>query len=262
MVTLFVIVGILLLFIIPSTLVYFLQHKIIFAPKHYNRRRLFAEYPELYRPLELQVEKGVYLEGIVYEPEVKATRIMLFFGGREQDSVTLVAKFSLHFPQTRIIAFNYRSYGTSGGKASEAAFHGDALKVYDYVEEHFERPLLLGYSLGSNVATFVAARRDPKELILVATFTSVYDLSHSKGRPVPRFFIKHRFETIQEIIKIERPFYMYATRDDDFVPIEQPRKLKEKVGDLVDYKEFDGYNHAQLLFSDEVCEEIQKVLQK
>ena len=262
MLTLFIILGVVLLFVIPSTLVYFLQHKIIFAPKHYNRRRLFAEYPELYRPLELEVEKGVYLEGIVYEPEIQATTTMLFFGGREQDSVTLIAKFSLHFPKTRIIAFNYRAYGTSGGEASEAAFHGDALKIYDYVEKRFERPVLLGYSLGSNVATFVGARRNPKELILVATFTSVQALSKSKGRPIPRFFIKHRFETIHEIIKIEKPFYMFATRDDDFVPIAQPRQLKEKMGDLVDYKEFDGYNHAQLLFSDEVCEEIQKVLQK
>ncbi len=262
MLTLFIILGVVLLFIIPSTLVYFLQHKIIFSPKHYKRRRLFAEYPERYRPLELQVEKGVYLEGIVYEPEMKAITSMLFFGGREQDSVTLIAKFSLHFPQTRIIAFNYRSYGTSGGKASEAAFHGDALKIYDYVEKNFKRPIVLGYSLGSNVATYVGARRDPKELILVATFTSVYDLSHSKGRPIPKFFIKHRFNTMGEITKIERHFYMFATRDDDFVPIDQPRKLKEKVGDLVDYKEFDGYNHGQLLFSDEVCEEIQKVLQK
>ncbi len=262
MITELVILGLVLLFVVPSVLVYFLQHKIIFAPQHYNRRRLFAEYPELYRPLELQVQKGVFLEGVVYEPEIPATTTMLYYGGREQDSVTLIAKFSLHYPKVRIIAFNYRAYGTSGGVPSEEAFHGDALKIYDYVEEHFETPIVLGYSLGSNVAVHTATRREVKELLLVATFTSVHALSRAKLRPVPRAFIKHRFETVKEIERITKPFYMFATRDDDFVPIGQPRKLKEKAGKMVDYKEYDGYNHAQLLFSDEVTKEIQKVLEQ
>jgi pimeloyl-ACP methyl ester carboxylesterase len=189
---------------------------------------------------------------------------MLYFGGREQDSVTLIAKFSLHYPTIRIIAFNYRGYGTSGGVPSEEAFHGDALKIFDYVSEHYERPVLLGYSLGSNVAVHVAVRRRPKELILVAAFESVQALSKVKLRPVPRLFIKHRFETINEIDKVTVPFSMYVTSDDGFVPIIQPRKIKAKANEtmLVDYKEFEGYNHAQLLFSDEVCENIEKVLAK
>ena len=104
MLTALVIIGLILLFVVPSLLVYFLQHKIIFAPHHHKRRGLFKEYPERYKPLELQVQKGVYLEGVVYEPETKANTTMLYFGGREQDSVTLVGKFSLHYPNVRIIA--------------------------------------------------------------------------------------------------------------------------------------------------------------
>lgn len=262
MITELVLLGLLLLFVIPSMLVYLLQHKIIFAPQYYNRRRLFAEFPDLYRPLELQVEKGVFLEGVVYEPEERAATTLLYFGGREQDSVTLIGKLSLHYPGVRIIAFNYRAYGKSGGVPSEAAYHGDALKIYDYVLEAYGTPVLLGYSLGSNIAVHTAARRSPKELILVAVFESVQALSRAKSKPVPRVFIKHRFETIREISEVRVPFYMYVARDDGFVPIKQARKLKAaaNAASLVDYKEYEGYNHAQLLFSEEVTEEIAKVL--
>ena len=264
MITELVIIGLILLIGVPSLLVYLLQHKIIFTPYHHKRRGLFREYPERYRPLELQVEKGVYLEGVVYEPEEKAVSTMLYFGGREQDSVTLVGKFSIHFPDIRIVSFNYRGYGTSGGEPSEAAYHGDALKVFDYVTEHFERPVVLGYSLGSNVAVHVAVRRQPKYLILVAAFESVPALSRAKKLPVPDFFVKHRFATIDEIDKVTVPFSLYVTVDDGFVPIKQPRKLKAQAKEemLIDYKEFQGYNHAQLLFSDEVCEEIATILSK
>ena len=259
----FIVLGFVLLFVIPSTLVYLLQHKIIFTPHHHKRRGLFREYPELYKPLELQVEKGIFLEGIVYEPEEKANTTMLYFGGREQDSVTLIGKFSIHYPKTRIIAFNYRGYGTSGGEPSEAAYHGDALKIYDYVSEHYEVPVMLGYSLGSNIAVHTAVHREPKGLVLVAAFESVPALSRSKRLPVPNFVVKHRFETIKEIDRVKVPFSMYVTIDDGFVPIKQPRKLKAKAkeGMLIDYKEYEGYNHAQLLFSDEVCEEITAILE-
>jgi len=264
LVTELVILGLLLLFVIPSLLTYLLQHKIIFTPYHHKRRGLFKEYPELYKPLELQVEKGIFLEGIVFTPEEGYNETMLYFGGREQDSVTLVAKFSLHYPKTRIIAYNYRGYGTSGGQPSEAAYHGDALKIYDDVVGRFGVPAVLGYSLGSNIAVHVAARRKPTKLVLVAPFESVPALSRAKKLPVPDFAVKHRFATIHEIDKVQTPFCMYAAVDDGFVPIKQPRKLKSKTqeGMLVDYKEFEGYNHAQLLFSDEVIEEITKVLQK
>ncbi len=264
MITQLVIIGIILLFVIPSVLVYLLQHKIIFTPSHHKRRGLFKEYPEWYKPLELQVEKGIYLEGVVYEPEVKAEQTILYFGGREQDSVTLVAKFSLHYPDTRIISFNYRGYGTSDGDPSEAAYHGDALKIYDYVEKHFGTPVLLGYSLGSNIAVHTAVRKRPIKTILVAAFESVLALSRAKKLPIPGFVVKHRFETIKEIANVKVPLYLYVTVDDGFVPIKQARKLKAKANAeiLVDYKEFHGYNHAQLLFSDEVCHEIEKVLKQ
>jgi len=262
MITELIVLGLLLLFVIPSALAYLLQHRIIFSPQYYNRRRLFAEFPDLYRPLELQVEKGVFLEGVVFEPEPKPKKTMLYFGGREQDSVTLIGKLSLHYPDVRIVAFNYRGYGTSGGAPSEAAYHGDALKIYDFVQQHHGAPTVLGYSLGSNIAVHTAARRTPRDLILVAPFESVQALSWARFKPVPRMFIKHRFETVREIGSVTVPLFIYATRDDGFVPIAQPRKLKAGVNAamLVDYKEYEGYNHAQLLFSDEVTEEITKVL--
>jgi len=264
MVTELIILGLVLLFGIPTLLVYLLQHKIIFTPYYHKRRGLFREYPELYKPLELQVEKGIFLEGIVYEPEEKAHTTMLYFGGREQDSVTLIAKFSIHYPNTRLVAFNYRGYGTSGGEPSEVAYHGDALTVYDYVSEHFGVPVVLGYSLGSNIAVHTAVRRQPKHVVLVAAFESVPALSRAKKLPVPNFVVKHRFETIKEIDMMRVPFSMYVTVDDGFVPIKQPRKLKAKAKEemLVDYKEYEGYNHAQLLFSDEVIEEITAILDK
>ncbi len=262
MITQLVILGLVLLFVIPSIFVYLLQHKIVFAPQYYDRRRLFAEFPDLYRPLELQVEKGVFLEGVVYEPEQRPLTTLLYFGGREQDSVTLTGKLSLHYPGARIVAFNYRAYGKSGGVPSEAAYHGDALRIYDFVVDHYGVPVVLGYSLGSNIAVHTAARRSPKKLILVAVFESIQALTWAKFKPVPRMFIKHRFETIREISEVKVPFYIYVARDDGLVPIKQARKLKAAANAawLVDYKEYEGYNHGQLLFSEEVTEETTKVL--
>ena len=58
---------------------------------------------------------------------------------------------------------NYRGYGASEGKPSERSFFADALVVFDTLTRRPDvdasRIVLFGRSLGSAVATYVAAER-------------------------------------------------------------------------------------------------------
>ncbi len=248
-----------LLIVLPGIMFYIFQPKIVFAPQHYKRRLLFAEYPLRYQVVELIVDQNVRLEGIVHEPEGEAVSTVLYFGGKEQDSVSIISKFSMHYPDVRFIAFNYRGYGTSGSKPTEKRLHSDAMTIFNWSVSRYGDITLLGYSLGSNIAAFVATRKAAKKVILVGAFESVTSLMRETFVLLPNFIIRYKFNTLHYVKSISSPLYLYAAVEDQVVPIHQARRLKENVPNLSEYKEISGYNHGELLFSPELTEALQKV---
>ena len=247
------------LFAIPGTLFYLLQHRLVFKPNYYPNRSLFVEYSNRYHVQKLEISPSVTLEGVVYEPEGEAAATVLYFGGKEQDSVVLIGKFSMHYPDVRFVAFNYRGYGISGGEPSHDTLYEDAAKVYDWVHERFGDTGVLGYSLGSSVAAFVGAERSPRWVALVSAFASVERLIKERFPLIPSLLIRNKYDTLASVSKMVCPLYLYASRDDTLVPYTHSLKLKARAHNLAGYKEFSGYNHANLLFSEALEEELHKV---
>ena len=253
------IIGAILIFAVPGTLFYLLQHRLVFAPHYYPDRSLFLERSHCYRLQTLQVAPGVTLEGVVYEPETPATATLLYFGGKRQDSVALVGKFSERFANVRFIAFNYRGYGTSGGRPTHDTLHSDALQAYDWAEECYGALGVMGYSLGAFVAAGVAAKRRPCWVVLVSAFASVETLIKERIAVMPRVLIRRKYDTRECVSAVTAPLYLYASRDDGVVPVSHALKLRASAPNLAEYKEFSGYNHDELLFSDALLEELEKV---
>jgi pimeloyl-ACP methyl ester carboxylesterase len=253
------IVGAILLFAVPGTLFYLLERRLVFAPRYYPDRSLFLEHAHCYRLQKLYVAPGVILEGVVYEPETPASTTLLYFGGKKQDSVALVGKFSAQFPDVRFIAFNYRGYGTSSGRPSHDTLCQDALKVYKWAVSHYGKPGLMGYSLGAFVAASIASQEQPRWVVLVSAFASVELLVKERIAVMPRVLIRRKYDTRACVSGIRAPLYLYASRDDRVVPVAHVLKLRESAPNLAEYKEFSGYNHDDLLFSEELQEELKKV---
>ena len=153
-------------FIILVLALYQLQHFLVFKPTYYREEELDEEF-EL---LKVVCDDGIELEGVVYEPTDLYRKLptiestMLFFGGNKHDTVGLIHKLSAAFPHTRIITFNYRSYGKSGGVVSEKNILADGLKIAGLVQKNYGDFYVLGFSLGSIVASYIASVQKVKGL--------------------------------------------------------------------------------------------------
>ncbi|MDX1296217.1 MAG: hypothetical protein R3302_08115 [Sulfurimonadaceae bacterium] len=256
------IIGAIALFAIPGVLFYLYQHRLVFAPNYYPNRSLFVEYSHCYHLQTIEVSDGVTLEGVVYEPEEKASATVLYFGGKEQDSVVLIGKFSLHYPAVRFVAFNYRGYGVSGGKPSHKTIFDDAEKIYDWAHKTYGDTGVLGYSLGTSVAAYLGAKKRPRWVVLVSAFSSVERLIKERIVAVPRFLVRGKYDTLTQVKEMVTPLYLFASRDDKVVPFAHTLELKAAARHLAGFKEFSGYNHADLLFSEELENELTKVFSK
>ncbi len=247
----------LLILLVPPVL-YLFWPRLVFSPKYYEERDAFHRRPEHFHPLELLRDQNVVLEGIVYTPENPECTV-LYFGGKEQDSVALAGKLSERFAQWRIVAFNYRGYGRSGGKPNGRKVLEDAVAVARYTMERYGPVNLMGYSLGSSVAAYTASRIRTRGLILVAPFYSVHALAIRRIPILPKWLVRCPFDTAKYLGGVDAPVCLFCSRDDEIVPVEQTRALKNKVHSLRVYKEYSGYNHAQILWSDDFREDMTKV---
>lgn len=90
--------------------------------------------------------------------------VVLFCHGNGDDLGTLkpYAQWLSAKLERRVVAFDYPGYGHSTGTTSESSIYEAALLAYHYCVDHLraQRVVLLGKSLGTGAAMFLASRKD------------------------------------------------------------------------------------------------------
>jgi uncharacterized protein len=160
--------------------------------------------------------------------------VILYFGGNAEDVLYAVATAKrLH--ARAFLATNYRGYGSTGGKPSGEYLFNDALAIYDYATS---RPgvspqniVVMGRSLGSGVATFIASKRPVRAAVLVTPYDSMAAVAqgHYPYFPVS-WLLKHRFPSAELAVDIRVPSLMIAAEHDDVIPLTHTRRLMEAWG--------------------------------
>jgi fermentation-respiration switch protein FrsA (DUF1100 family) len=144
----------------------------------------------------------------------------------------------------------YRGYSGSQGAPSEAANIADALALYDRIVASgvpASSIVLYGESLGSGVATQVAAARPVAGLILDAPYTSTVDVA----KRVYWFFpvdllLADRYENARHIRAVKAPVLIIHGARDATIPVEMGRQLSKLAAGPVRYVEFPSGGHVDL----------------
>ncbi len=124
---------------------------------------------------------------------------------------------------------DYRGYGKSEGTPSEQLTYQDAFGLYQLLRGSWQpdQIILYGRSLGTGVATQLAARVAAKRLILETPFNSIPSLFRDQLRPVwLPFSFKYRFANDENIKKVIAPITIFHGTDDLVVPYRNAERLK------------------------------------
>jgi len=129
-----------------------------------------------------------------------------------------------------VFAFDYRGYGKSEGKPSEAGLYDDAQSAYGFLRDAVGVPagriVLFGQSLGSGVAIELATRVPAAGVIVEAAYTSVVDRGQELYPFLPvRWIAKNRFASIDKVARVAMPKLFLHSADDELIPIAHGRRL-------------------------------------
>lgn len=128
------------------------------------------------------------------------------------------------------VLFDYRGYGESEGRPSEAGFARDAAAVADWVRSRRDvdprRVVYFGESLGSAVALRLAIDRPPLALVLRSPFTSLADVgrAHYPSLPVG-LLLRDRYASIDRVTRLTSPLLVITGDEDEVVPVSQSERL-------------------------------------
>ncbi|MGO9740020.1 MAG: alpha/beta hydrolase [Roseiarcus sp.] len=148
-----------------------------------------------------------------------------------------------------VLAVEYRGYGGSTGRPSEAGLHRDAEAGYREALSRVEpsRIVILGESLGSGVAVALAARHEVAALVLDSPFTSLADVAAMRFPIFPvRSLMRDRYDSAALISRVTAPLLIVHGTRDLTVPYRLGRRLFEFVNAPKTFIAVEGAGHLAL----------------
>lgn len=146
-------------------------------------------------------------------------RAIIYFGGNAEDVSVNLPSFSAAFPDTAIYLLHYRGYGGSSGKPSEGALFADALTLFDEVHPKHTDVYVVGRSLGSGIAVYVASQRPVARLVLVTPYDSLKDLATRQFPYLPvKWLLLDKYESWRFAPHVSAPTLIMAADRDEIIP--------------------------------------------
>jgi pimeloyl-ACP methyl ester carboxylesterase len=144
---------------------------------------------------------------------------VIYFGGNADGVDQHILPFSQVITDPSLYFVNYRGYGGSSGRPTEEALFADSLVVFDHVRRNHAHVGVIGRSLGSGVAAYLATQRPVDRLVLVTPYDSIVRVAQVHYRWFPIFLLlKDRFDTLSRVPKIAAPTLVVIAEDDEVIP--------------------------------------------
>lgn len=170
--------------------------------------------------------QGVELKGWVLNPG--KSRAIIYFGGNAEAIENNISSFEAVFNDYSVYLVHYRGYGKSEGKPSEAALFSDSIAIYDQIKPQHQSVSLMGRSLGSGVAVYLASNREVENLILSTPFDSIAEVAQLHYPFVPtRLVARDRFDSFRYAPDVIAPVLLITAELDRIVPPAHGLKLRE-----------------------------------
>ena len=148
-----------------------------------------------------------------------------------------------------VLLYDYRGYGESTGKPTEAGTYKDITACWDYLVKEkgvaSTNIVLFGRSLGGAVSAWLAERVEPCALVTESTFTSAPDMAAKMFPYLPaRTLCRFRYDTLGRIGNVKCPVIIAHSPQDKIVPPAHGQRLFDAATEPKYFVEFPGGHNA------------------
>lgn len=237
------------LYLMVGSLLYLFQEKMLFLPTVLEQDYKYQfSYP--FEELFLNTDKNAVINAIHFKLE-NPKGVIMFFHGNAGD-LSRWGTLAEYFVEKQydVLVMDYRTYGKSKGKLSEKALYHDAQYCYDYLKDKYKEEDIhvYGRSLGTSLATYIASKNKPAQLILETPYYSILDVAKDRFPMFPvKQLLKYKMPSYQFVKETDCPILMLHGTNDRVVPYESAKKLFEaSPKKQTTFVTIEGGNHGDL----------------
>lgn len=241
----------LIAYVVLGIFLYLQQRSFIYFPVPENKTGLDTQWFES-EGHRIKVTVLRPQKSINKDSDNNGSKAILYFGGNAESVEYNAEDFLKVFPEYTSYLVHYRGYGGSSGAPTEQAMYADALAIYDKLEFEHQSIAVIGRSLGSSVATYTAANRRVKKLVLVTPFDSVLSVAQSQYPIYPvSLMLKDKHDSLSRTSKIQASTLVLAAEFDRVIKLKHTQSLLKGFRGDVSFHILNGVGHNDIAVNPE-----------
>ena len=240
---------ILLLYGIIGIAIFYLQDYALFRPEKIAAGQLY-DFSMPHKELNIPFNDSSNISIVQFTTAATPKGVVLYFHGNRKN-ISRYAKYASNFTRNGYEAWmiDYPGYGKSTGSLTEQHLYDFAEQFYTLARSRFPKDsiVIYGKSLGSGIATWLASRKDCKQLILETPYYSITSLCsrYFPIYPVGRM-IHYKIPCYEYLKQVIAPVTIFHGTSDWVITYSNAQRLKPSLKTNDKFITIEGGSHNDL----------------
>ena len=269
-----ILLWLIIITVLASIAIWSVQPSAFFYPWHDEVSYEFLKENIEFEELKIQNGKEIISGWIKYNnPKEEKAPLIIMFGGNAQNSSNTCRWFWEsnifdRFSGYNFMVVDYPTYGISTGEISEKTLFDTGIKTYEYAESlecvDNDKIVVLGFSIGTGVAHYVASEKNPNGLVVVAPYDCALSLYNNAidifYGPV-KLLTRYKLDSKTYAQRIETNPLVITSKEDEVISYKLTENLLNYYKNNPDYLCVERGNHNQYFSNEEVLSKIEEYLE-
>ncbi len=219
----------LVVYLLCGIALYLLQDRFLFHPAALTRTSPY-HFSAPNREINVAADETSNMNVVQFFTNDSLSRgVVLYFHGNRKN-ISWYATYASDFTENgyEVWMIDYPGFGKSTGRLTEQKLYDDAMQVYIMARSKFtaDRIILYGKSLGTGIASWLAARRSCKELILETPYYSMTSLVQHYMPIYPvGTLLKYKLPVYKYLNLVNAPVTIFHGAADKVIPYHNAHRL-------------------------------------
>jgi len=251
-----------IVYVLLCVLLYCIQEKLIFFPEKLAVDHVFR-FSQPFEEINIHAPDNTLINGVLFTTD--SARGLVFYLHGNAGSLQSWGQVASTYTHLHYDVFmpDYRGYGKSGGSISnEKQFYEDMQLAYDSLKKRYQEKdiIVMGYSIGTGVATRLAAVNHPRLLVLHAPYYSLTDMLRHRFRIIPSFILQYKFANNTFLPQCSMPVVIFHGDQDEVIYYGSSLKLKKLFKPADTLVTLHGQGHNGISDNPDYTAALQKII--